>query len=107
MRVSIIVADNSINIDGVWHDCDCSGLVAKGISALQWYGTEGEIEYARHKRPNEQTIDLVPFRQYIDRATPRPTHWDDTASARAHADRNRELDTVTRTINFLRNTINK
>ena len=103
MRISILVADNSVIIDGVAHESDCSSLVGRGISALQWYGTEGEIEYAGHRKPNEQTIDLVPFREFIDRAKPLST------IAEEQLEHRRQQDPLTRgpahTIAVLRETL--
>lgn len=111
MRLSIIAADNVIVIDGAVHESNCSGLMAKGISALQWYGDEGEIEYVGHMKPNELTKDLKPFQQYIDRAKLRKTEFDETHIAFERAEKARLKDPATRgaahTIQVLRETLKK
>ena len=100
MRVSIIAADNMVVIDGTAHDCDCSKLLAHGISALQWYGAEGEIEYVGHKQPNEITDSLENFQEFIDKATPVPTFVDNSKFAEEQAIIKREANPETRLGHF-------
>jgi hypothetical protein len=69
MRVAIITTDNIIVIDGVPHRTDCADLVAQQISAVQWYETEGEVEYIGHAKPNEKITDFTAFQTYVDNAT--------------------------------------
>ena len=76
MRVSIITADNSIFVDGKPRQVNCGQLVLDRIRALQWYGSEGELEYVNHERPNEKIVDFSPYQMYVDTAEdipePRP-----------------------------------
>jgi hypothetical protein len=69
MRVSILVPDNKIYIDGEVLDTDCSSLLAKNINAVQWLDSDGWIEYAAHKKPNDVITDFDVFQQFIDTAT--------------------------------------
>ena len=45
MRVTIIVDDNIVYVDGVPRTVDCSQLAKDGIHAVQWYETFGEEEF--------------------------------------------------------------
>jgi len=68
MRVTIIKDDNSVIVDGVRRTVDCTDLPAD-FHALQWYGTEGEVEYAlvgKSKKPNEIISSLAPYQKYVD-----------------------------------------
>lgn len=44
MRVTIITQDKSVTIDGVSFDKLDLSAIDPSIHAVQWYGTEGEIE---------------------------------------------------------------
>lgn len=68
MRVSIIAADNTIMIDGVHHVCDTSVLIKEGISAVQWYGDHGEVEYVGHVKPNDAIESLHEYQEFVDHA---------------------------------------
>ena len=70
MRAAIIVSDNIVVVDGQPMKSDCSELAAQQISAVQWYGSEGEIEYAGHIQPNEKITDFSPYQIYVDNAEP-------------------------------------
>jgi hypothetical protein len=70
MRATIAVSDNLVAVDGVTMKSDCSELAAQQVSAVQWYDTEGEVEYARHVKPNEKITDFGPYQIYIDNADP-------------------------------------
>ena len=70
MRVSITVADNIVTVDGVANRSDCSALASESKSAVQWYGEDGEVEYAGHARPNEVITDFSPYQVYVDQAVP-------------------------------------
>jgi hypothetical protein len=50
MRVSIQVADDIAIIDRVAKVVDCAVLRNNRISAVQWYGDHGEIEFERHHK---------------------------------------------------------
>ncbi|UEM11749.1 hypothetical protein J4G43_046080 [Bradyrhizobium barranii subsp. barranii] len=70
MRATIVVSDNIVVVDGEPMKSDLSELAAQQVSAVQWYDTEGEVEYARHVKPNEAITDFAPFQIYIDNADP-------------------------------------
>jgi hypothetical protein len=70
MRVAISSVDDVIHIDGNAMRTDCAALRAREISAVQWYGEAGEIEYIGHKRPNEKIEDFEPFHAFVAQAEP-------------------------------------
>jgi hypothetical protein len=72
MRVSIQTADNIITIDGKAHHVDCTGLRGRNISAVQWYGELGEVEFIGHKQPNQTIRSLGDLQYYVDEAKPIP-----------------------------------
>lgn len=45
MRLTIIVPDNAVGIDGLFYQVNLDGLVPQNLHALQWYGDRGEEEY--------------------------------------------------------------
>jgi hypothetical protein len=72
MRVSINSIDNTIVVDGKGMTVDCAGLRAEEISAVQWHGDHGEIEFIGHKKYNQTIDDFSRFQVYVDRAEPFP-----------------------------------
>ena len=76
MRVSINTRDNQVFADGKMHGADCSELLSKGITAVQWDGSAGEIEFVGHAKPNENIEDFSPYQKYVDAAVPWPTSFD-------------------------------
>lgn len=65
-RITIIKIDNQVGIDGVFLTVDCSDL-PEDFHALQWTGTEGEIEWKGKPRPpNTEITDLKVYQKYID-----------------------------------------
>ena len=72
MRVSIHTADNRICVDGEWFETDCATLRGMNISALQWMGSDGWLEYDGHQQPNEVITDFSHYQQFVDNATPLP-----------------------------------
>jgi len=66
MKVSINVADNLVIVDGTGRVVDCSALAAEGKSAVQWYGSDGEVEFAGHAQPNEPIDDFAPYQIYFE-----------------------------------------
>jgi hypothetical protein len=73
MRVSIQVEDDVIVVDRKVLKVDCSQLRENQISAVQWYGDQGEIEYERHHKPNEVFHSLEQFQSLVDGAKPIPS----------------------------------
>jgi hypothetical protein len=71
-RVSINCLDDTIVVDGESLLIDCSGLRAAGISAVQWDGDAGHIEYIKHAKPNEAIEDFDAYLSFVDDAYPRP-----------------------------------
>lgn len=57
-RISIIVEDNAVYKDGVFHDeLDLAACgIPSGVNALQWKDNSGEIEYT--DLHNEDIIEL-------------------------------------------------
>jgi hypothetical protein len=72
MRVSILVADNVIVIDGKTMNVDLQALRGRNISAVQWYGELGEVEFAGHKQANQSIRSFKEFQEFVDRAKPPP-----------------------------------
>ena len=72
-RVSIIAEDDSIVIDRVAKMVDCTKLREAKISAVQWYGDHGEIEFELHHKPNETFHSLEEFQVLVDGAKPIPS----------------------------------
>ena len=76
MRVSISVIDKTVVKDKeCFENIDMSGIPSN-ISAIQWYDTEGEIEYIDEtKLPviwavrNETITDFSPYQKYVDACT--------------------------------------
>jgi hypothetical protein len=69
MRVTIIPVDGFVSVDGE----ECNGLdlsaTPAGVHAVQWYDTEGEVEYvdARGRAiRNELITDLAPYQPALD-----------------------------------------
>ena len=70
MRVTIVVPDGFVAVDGRGFDkLDLTGL-SENIHAVQWYGQVGEVEYAVDalgvKPPNVAIDSLTPFQPAID-----------------------------------------
>jgi hypothetical protein len=72
-RVSIQAADDIIVIDRAVKTVDCTKLREAKISAVQWYGDHGEIEYQRHAKPNETFDSLEQFQSLVTAAKPIPS----------------------------------
>jgi hypothetical protein len=69
MRVVIVPEDKFVSVDGEgYRDIDLSFLGAS-VHAIQWYGTDGEIEYkdARGRATENRPIDsLEPYQPALD-----------------------------------------
>jgi hypothetical protein len=72
-RVSIVVEDDIIVIDKKVMTVDCAPLRSNRISAIQWYGDHGEIEFERHHKPNEVLHSLEEFQSLVTAAKPIPS----------------------------------
>jgi hypothetical protein len=67
MKVTIVVPDNIVLVNGKAHTIDCSAFVA--VHAVQWDGDAGEVEYADvegAKIPNQLISDISPYQSLID-----------------------------------------
>ena len=69
MRVTIIPDDGFVSVDGEgFLDIDLSSMPAN-IHAVQWYHTEGEVEYrdARGRAThNEAITELTPYQPVLE-----------------------------------------
>jgi hypothetical protein len=70
MRVTIVVDDDLVLVDGKPAKVDLSPLVADNIHAVQWYGDKGEVEFRSDpmgdRGPNDRIKDIEYFQRYID-----------------------------------------
>ncbi len=69
MRVTIVVIDSSVAVDGETYDQLDLSFMDPTIHAVQWYDTHGEVEY---KDPvtgkmtvNQEITDFTPYQQVI------------------------------------------
>lgn len=70
MRITIVVPDNVVIVDGIRHDVDCASLA--GIHALQWYGDAGDVEFDLvdgEKKPNQAVDSLDRFQSVLSGLT--------------------------------------
>jgi hypothetical protein len=93
MRVSIQVDDNIIVIDGKVMNVDLQALRGRNISAVQWYGELGEVEFKGHKQANQTIRSIKEFQEFMKRAKPPPDPTAPTpdeldAQHRAYLERN-------------------
>ena|ERR1700757_63319 len=70
MRVTIVVDDDLVLVDGKPAKVDLSHLIADNIHAVQWYGDRGEVEFRSDpmgdREPNERIKEFVVFQKYVD-----------------------------------------
>ena len=90
MRVTIVVDDNMVLVDGQPGSVDCSPLIKDHIHAVQWYDTFGEEEYRTdpatgERAPNTRITDFSPYQPYVDL-------WKSQSSAKTNI--NPSLDTM-------------
>ncbi len=67
MKVSIVVEDNMVVVDGKPHVVDCSSLA--GLHAVQWDGDSGHIEHLPVKGERElntKITSILPYQSLID-----------------------------------------
>jgi hypothetical protein len=62
MRLTIIPIDNAIYIDGICRSfLDLSTCeIPSNVWALQWYETEGEMEFSGKPKPPNEEITVLP-----------------------------------------------
>jgi hypothetical protein len=72
-RVTIVIEDNVVIVEGRPEAVDCSPLLERNLYAVQWYGKDGEEEFRSesHPRPgprapNRMITDLSPYQSFID-----------------------------------------
>lgn len=95
MHLTIIRETNTVAVDGVAFEVDCSGMPAD-VHAVQWDGERGEIEYsvtrcthcgARTKKGNETISDAAPYQALIDAwGIAKTAHEAEVARLRAEAE---------------------
>jgi len=61
MKLTIIVDDNAVYVDGSSRILDLSQCgIPANIHAVQWYETEGEVEFNGRPKPQNETITELP-----------------------------------------------
>lgn len=64
MRVTIIIEDQFVSVDGEgYHGVDLS-FIPSGVHALQWYGAHGALEYTDELGVAVETVDLTTLDGY-------------------------------------------
>lgn len=69
MRVTIILADGFVSVDGEGYSGLDLSFMDADIHALQWYETEGEIERKDNRGrvvANEPITDMTPYQPALD-----------------------------------------
>jgi hypothetical protein len=75
MRVTIVVDDNIVMVDGKGRTVDCAPLVKDGIHAVQWHHEFGEEEFRSEidqqtktwtRKPNAPITDFSKYQPYVD-----------------------------------------
>src|ERR1700758_3407600 len=72
MRVTIVVDDNIVLVDGKPAHVDLSPLIEDHIHAVQWYDSRGEVEFRAddpmgHCEPTERITAYSPFQSYVEK----------------------------------------
>lgn len=65
MRLTIIADDGVVGVERDFREVDLSDLDSD-IHAVQWYGSEGQVEY-RDDRPNLLITDMSKFQKFVGR----------------------------------------
>jgi hypothetical protein len=61
MKLTIIVDDNAVYVDGVCRVLDLNQCnIPSNVHALQWYETEGEVEFDGKPKPANEDITALP-----------------------------------------------
>ena len=74
MRVSIIVPDGMVVVDGVGRKVSMEDVLP-GVHAVQWNGRTGDVELSEPVHANIKIDDLSPYQFLLDRwtaAAPKP-----------------------------------
>ena len=69
MRVTIIPSDGFVSVDGEGYDGIDLSFMSEDINALQWYGSDGEIEIKDGRNcivSNEKITDISPYQPALD-----------------------------------------
>jgi hypothetical protein len=66
MRISVVVDDAKVIVDGEARTVDVSDL-EPGIHAIQWDGADGDVEYGKPRRENVALADFAPYQFLLDR----------------------------------------
>jgi hypothetical protein len=80
MKLTIIRADGAVYKDGVSYSGLDLTAVPADVHALQWYGTEGEIEFNGRPKPQNEAITALPAW-----AITASTKWDEAKVAQEAA----------------------
>jgi hypothetical protein len=92
----MVIVDGQVGLQ-----IDCSQLVADNIHAVQWYGTFGEVEFAKdyllmekrwHQKPNEPIKDIGVFRKYVDQWIAAKKEYDEKLAADKAKEEQQKLD---------------
>ena len=76
MKLTIIPSDGAVYKDGISYSGLDLSSAPTGVHALQWYGTEGEIEFSGRPKPQNEIISELPTW-----ATTAMTKWDEAKAA--------------------------
>lgn len=81
MRLTIVPSDNKVGVDNLFFDSIDLSIcnIPSNIHALQWYDTEGEIEFTNNPdrtKPQNETISALPAW-----ANACVTKWNETKAA--------------------------
>ena len=76
MKLTIIRADGAVYKDGVSYSGLDLTAVPADVHALQWYGTEGEVEFNGRPKPQNEMITALPAW-----ATTAMVKWDEAKAA--------------------------
>jgi len=60
MKLTIIPSDGAVYKDGVSYSGLNLSSVPTNVHALQWYGTEGEVEFNGRPKPQNELITSLP-----------------------------------------------
>ena len=80
MKLSIIPSDGAVYKDGVSYSGLDLSSAPTNVHALQWYGTEGEIEFNGRPKPQNEMITSLPAW-----AITASTKWDEAKTAQEAA----------------------